>query len=212
MIVSKIKARYIPFFNYEYIIMKSNPIKTPDEQLFAAVTSTKSIVADVEAILDQNANVKAVDASGYTALMYATDNYKLTELLIARGADVNAAGKNGRCAAMMAATMSHKESLKLILSYQSLERKDIIKQKAAADVTLNKALVKCLGVDMDKALSSPPLGVLPAIMPPAYLSSSSSLSTSEVTITESAVVQPMEALHIWVRPPAANESKVQGIN
>jgi hypothetical protein len=190
--------------------MKSNPIKTLDEQFIAAVVSENSKAADVLALIDMGAKVNTRNQFQCTALMYATDNYKLTEQLIARGADVNAIGTKGRCAAMMAAMMTHKDSLKLILSYQSLERKAIIKRHALEDDALNKALVKCLGADMDKALSSPPLGVLPAFIP---ADSPLLTSSSMPTVTQSADVQPMEdALHIWIRPPAASESKVQGIN
>ena len=84
-----------------------------------AAHEESSNTGTVELLLSRNADVNAVDASGLTALMYAThhERYQQTvQVLIAANADIEAEDEDGYTALMHATRCGHKDKVKTLLT------------------------------------------------------------------------------------------------
>jgi len=81
------------------------------------MASGRGQIGGVQKFLDQGANVNAVDSSGITALMTASelDRSDVVKLLLEKGAEVNAADSFGSTALTKASERGHLEVVKLLL-------------------------------------------------------------------------------------------------
>jgi len=74
---------------------------------------------DVQKLLDSGWDANSATRNGTTALMMAAPDFEKTELLVARGADVNARARKSRYTALMIAASHHAtESVRLLLSWR----------------------------------------------------------------------------------------------